>query len=247
MPVDDLAASIASHQWQGNDNESLSSCYLVSISTTKPVKGLSGLYITKPIHGSSTSMVCPMLTKSEQMSAWHFFNYQQIFLYDIVRGKLLMHLQQCHYCDVKTSAMASRITGVPIVCSTVCSGADQRKHQSSAWLAFVRGIQLWPVDSPHNGPVTRKMFSFDDVIMLTRGHMLRVVPSSKRVYDSSCNLCHRSGMGVTKTPFVNFSVSKIFVLAKVPLRLFESHLYLTGATAAQLRRHLSNINEIFNR
>ena len=112
MPVDALAASIASHQWQGKDNESLSSCYLVAISTTKPVKGLSGLYITKPIHGSSTSMVCPMLTKSEQMSAWHFFNYQLIFLYDIVRGKLLMHCQQCHYCDVKTSAMASRITGL---------------------------------------------------------------------------------------------------------------------------------------
>ena len=24
----------------------------------------------------------------------------------------------------------------------------------------------WPVNSPHNGPVTRKMFSFDDVIMI---------------------------------------------------------------------------------
>ena len=40
-------------------------------------------------------------------------------------------------------------------------GADQRKHQSSASLAFVR----WPVNSPHKGPVTRKMFPFDDVIM----------------------------------------------------------------------------------
>ena len=56
-----------------------------------------------------------------------------------------------------------------------------------------------------------------------------------------------TGMGVTKAPFVNFSVSKIFVVAKVPLRLFESHLYLTGATAAELRRHLSNINAIFDR
>ena len=54
-------------------------------------------------------------------------------------------------------------------------------------------------------------------------------------------------MGVTKAPFVNFSVSKIFVVAKVPLRLFESHVYLTGATAAELRRHLSNINAIFDR
>ena len=40
-----------------------------------------------------------------------------------------------------------------------------RKHQSSASLAFVRGIHRWPVNSPHKGPVTRKMFLFDDVIM----------------------------------------------------------------------------------
>ena len=46
------------------------------------------------------------------------------------------------------------------------SGADQRKHQSSASLAFVRGIHRWPVNSPHKGPVTRKMFPFDDIIMV---------------------------------------------------------------------------------
>ena len=70
-----------------------------------------------------------------------------------------------HYNDVIMSAMASQITGVSIACLTVCSGADQRKHQSSASLAFVRGIHQWPVNSPHKGPVTRKMFPFDDVIM----------------------------------------------------------------------------------
>ena len=32
-------------------------------------------------------------------------------------------------------------------------------------LAYVRGIHRWPVDSPHKGPVTRKMFLFDDAIM----------------------------------------------------------------------------------
>ena len=32
-------------------------------------------------------------------------------------------------------------------------------------MAFVRGIHRWPVNSPHKGPVTRKMFPFDDVIM----------------------------------------------------------------------------------
>ena len=46
----------------------------------------------------------------------------------------------------------------------VQSGADQRKHQSSASLAFVRGIHRWPVNSPHKWPVTRGMFPFDDVV-----------------------------------------------------------------------------------
>ena len=63
---------------------------------------------------------------------------------------------------------ACQITSLTIVYSTVVdSGADQRKHQSSASLAFVWGIHRGPVNSPHKWPVTRKMFPFDDVIMLT--------------------------------------------------------------------------------
>ena len=63
------------------------------------------------------------------------------------------------------SSMASQITSLTIVYSTVYAGADQTKHQSSASLAFVRGNHRWPVNSPHKGPVTRKMFPFDDVIV----------------------------------------------------------------------------------
>ena len=140
-----------------------------------------------------------------------------------------------HHSAVIMNAVASQITGVSIVCSTVCSATYQRKHQSSApirrqatiwsnvgmlyygymrlsasmskwpiwhtlqWhhnkghdvsnhrhfdgllkplfrctskknqssasLAFVRGFQRWPMDSPHKGPVTRKIFPFDDFIM----------------------------------------------------------------------------------
>ena len=62
--------------------------------------------------------------------------------------------------------MASQITSLTIVYSAVFnSGTDQRKYQSYASLAFVRGIHRWQVNSPHKGPVTRKMFLFDDVIM----------------------------------------------------------------------------------
>ena len=59
-----------------------------------------------------------------------------------------------HKNDVIMSAMASQITSLSIVYSSVYLGADQRKHQSSSSLAF-----MWEVTGD------RKMFSFDDVIM----------------------------------------------------------------------------------
>ena len=85
-----------------------------------------------------------------------------------------------HYDDVTMTAMASEITSLTIVYSTVYSDADQKKHQSSASLAFVRGIHRGPVNSPHKWPVTRKMFPFDDVIMQT----LRDTP-----YRPFCSQC----------------------------------------------------------
>ena len=71
-----------------------------------------------------------------------------------------------HYSDVRMGAIASQITSLTIVYSIVYSDANQRKHQSSASLAFVWGIHRGPVNSPHKWPVTRKMFPFDDVIMV---------------------------------------------------------------------------------
>ena len=68
--------------------------------------------------------------------------------------------------DVIMGAMASQITSLTIIYSTVYSGPVQRKHQSSASLAFVWGIHRWPVNSSHKWPVTWKTFPFDDVIMM---------------------------------------------------------------------------------
>ena len=64
------------------------------------------------------------------------------------------------------SRRVSQITSLTIVYSTVYSGANQRKNQSSTSLAFVQGIHRWLVNSPHKGSVTRKMFTFGDVIVL---------------------------------------------------------------------------------
>ena len=70
-----------------------------------------------------------------------------------------------HYNDVIMSTMASQIASLTVVYSTVYSGADQRKHQRSASLAILRVIHRRPVNTPHKGPVARKMFPFGDVIM----------------------------------------------------------------------------------
>ena len=97
-----------------------------------------------------------------------------------------------HYNDVIMSSMASKITSLTIVYSAVYSGADQRKHQSSASLAFERGIHRGPVNSPHKGPITRTMFPFDDVIMLYDyrmhrcGHFRKVGDHIPFTYAARC-------------------------------------------------------------
>ena len=75
--------------------------------------------------------------------------------------------QHGHYTDVIMTTIASQITSLTVVYSTVYSDADQRKHKSSASLAFVWGIHRdrW-IPRMHKGPVTRKMFPFHDVIMI---------------------------------------------------------------------------------
>ena len=64
------------------------------------------------------------------------FSGHLLVIYIIPHSGLLTNVSS-HYRYVKMSAMASQITGVSVVCSTVCSGADQRKHRTSALLAFV--------------------------------------------------------------------------------------------------------------
>ena len=85
--------------------------------------------------------------------------------YVIINSDNDWSLVRCHYNDVIMTTIASQITSLTIVYSTVYSDADQRKHQSSASLAFVRRIHRGPVNSPHKWPITRKLFPFDDVIM----------------------------------------------------------------------------------
>ena len=96
--------------------------------------------------------------------------YKKLGLHSAINGSLWdghrIHEVRWHYNDIIMGAIASQITSLTIVYSSVYSDADQRKHQSSVSLAFMRGIHRGLVNSPHKWPVTRKMFPFDDVIMI---------------------------------------------------------------------------------
>ena len=102
-----------------------------------------------------------------------------------------------HYGDVIMGAIASQITSLTIVYPTVYQDADQRKHQSSASLAFLRGIHRGPVNSPHKWPVTRKMFQFDDVIMeremfnFLNLHFLLKIPQTSKFSQTNVTVITR--------------------------------------------------------
>ena len=84
----------------------------------------------------------------------------------VIMSQIQQHILTWPHNDyIIMGAMASQITSLLIVYSTLYSDADQRNHQSSASLVFVWGIHWSPVNSPHKWSVTRKMFPFDDLIM----------------------------------------------------------------------------------
>ena len=75
----------------------------------------------------------------------------------------IWHSQDCHgvshYNDVIMSAMASQSPASRLFAQRFSQGADKRKHQSSASVAFVRGIHRWPVNSPHKWPINAENVS----------------------------------------------------------------------------------------
>ena len=66
-----------------------------------------------------------------------------------------------HYTDVTMCVMAPKITRIYTVCWSGSSGAYQRKHQNSVWLAFVMTGGFF-----HKWSVTQKVFPIDNVIMI---------------------------------------------------------------------------------
>ena len=112
-----------------------------------------------------------------------------------------------NYSDIIMDPMVSQITGVSVVCSIVCSGGDQRIHQSSASKVLVRTGDWWPVNSPHKGTATRKMFPFDDAIARSWNNMDRchLVSTPWQIVVQHI-LCHNFANFVWVSAQINISI-----------------------------------------
>ena len=100
-----------------------------------------------------------------------------------------------HYRDVIMGAIVSQITSLTIFYSTIYSGADQRKKSKLRVTGLCAGNSPVAVNSPHKGPVTRKMFPFDDVVMtILILHDYDTLQRDKSHYSR----CHRSDVGRSK-------------------------------------------------
>ena len=104
--------------------------------------------------------------------------------------------------------MASQITSLTIVYSIVYSDADKRKHQSSASLAFVRGIHRGPVNSPQKWPVTREMIPFGDVIMLVSA--VRVEYPGIRMYKYQYCIKMNDPQNMIRSKMANVEPSMLY-------------------------------------
>ena len=135
-----------------------------------------------------------------------------------------------HFCRITVTSQWAKWrlkTPTPgVFAQSFFSGAHKKNHQSPVSLAFVRGIHRWPVDSPHKGPVTRKMFSFDALIMeaahkpamMFRCIVIIPAPSSsgegnvvERVIDSDMVLLMGSFLRKLRPPWCVFSKNRAFM------------------------------------
>ena len=90
-----------------------------------------------------------------------------------------------HYVDVIMTTVASQITSLAVVYSIVYSGADERKHQSSASLAFVRGIHRDRWIPRTNGQLRGKCFH-----LMTSSWLARIRSGSQYLVSYGLNVTH---------------------------------------------------------
>ena len=146
---------------------------LISILLDITPANLSSNFARVPVYSEQTSSISTCMPHTIQdtfpiipMLFMPHMTFKTVFHFFRGSSRRWSHFYMYHYSEVIMDAMASQITSLTIVYSTIYSGADQRKNQSYASLAFVLVIHRWPVNSPHKWPVGWEMFPFDDVIMI---------------------------------------------------------------------------------
>ena len=97
---------------------------------------------------------CFNFSFTAKIATWIHYTGSVTYVLSLKLSIVSVDIMQTHPKGFPLYEMVSQMTGISIIYWTVCSGADQRKLQSSASLTFVRGIHQWPVDSPHKGQVT---------------------------------------------------------------------------------------------
>ena len=118
-----------------------------------------------------------------------------------------------HYNDVIMTTMASEITSLTVVYSTVYSDADQRKHQSSASLAFV-----WEIHRDRWIPRTKGQLRGKCFHLMTSSwsESMMVSPLTYHFaqWDSELTYWGRNKMAlILQTAFSNaFSLMKIYAI-----------------------------------
>ena len=142
-----------------------------------------------------------------------------------------------HYGDVIMTTIASQITSLTIVYPTFYSCADQSKHQSSASLAFVWGIHRGPVNSPHKGPVTRKMFPFDDVIMKWK-HFPRCWPFVRGIRRSAVNSPHKGQWRGALMFSLICAWTNAWIINRDDLKRYRAHYDVTVVINASIFCHI---------
>ena len=137
--------------------------YILALTFDRRYVTFNEIQSRDPFYCQRLTKIMPCLSNYNNGFLWHVIIHPRFKL----NGDLAKHGRNWiwHYNDVLMGAIASQINSLRIVYSTVYLGADQRKYQSSASLAFVRGIHRGPVNYPHKWRLTGKMFPFDDVTM----------------------------------------------------------------------------------
>ena len=143
-----------------------------------------------------------------------------------------------HYDDVTMGGMTSQITSLAIVYSTVYSGADQRKHQSPATLAFVRGIPAQMASNAETASIWWRHHDCGQIIIFTCGLERYTHYQGLQYITTGCSSWWKSYL-ISDSKECTFSNHSLVVITHLPNNLFD----FTNVAYPILLRNQINTNQ----